>query len=40
VSDAQKAVEAVKRYELKGMYGYALTQDLEAADKYVKDEYK
>jgi hypothetical protein len=39
-SDAQKAVEAVKRYELKCKYGYALTQDLKAADKYVKDEYK
>jgi hypothetical protein len=40
MSDAQEVVEAVKRYELKCKYGYALTQDLEAADKCVKDDYK
>jgi hypothetical protein len=38
MSDAQKAVEAVKRYELECKYGCVLTQDLEAAGKYVKDE--
>jgi hypothetical protein len=40
MSDEQKAVEAVKRYELKCKYAGVLTQDLEAADKHVKDKYQ
>jgi hypothetical protein len=40
MSNAPNAVEAVKRYELGCKYGCVLTQDLEAAGKYVKDDWK
>jgi hypothetical protein len=38
MSEAQKAVETVKRYKLINQYGCVLTQHLEAANKYVKDK--
>jgi hypothetical protein len=40
MSDEQKAVDTVKRYELKCEYDCMLTQDLEAVDNYVRDGYQ